>query len=369
MAKTKKAVRSDGRLKTSFTFEGKRYYVYGYSAKELKEKEHEKRKELEEREASRLNPRFDDYFESYIALHSLKVKEATIYTLTCKYKTCADVLVYGKRFGDYRIRDIRPADVQELQRQLVEKDIVTSTVNVYLRGISQVMAAAVRDETISRNPCIAVSQIRRTEPPARDTYHRALTHEETKALLEASKTSRYYNAYRLMLNTGIRFGEMAALVPADVDLKAGMLHINKTTTKDSLGDTKVGDAPKTEAGCRDIPLTKQIVAIIRDQQDLNAVITMSGRRQIFRARNGGLLLENTVNHDLARCCKKAGIEKITCHAMRATFATRFIEQRPQDFKVLSEILGHSNTKITLDLYTHVMKDRKVEAMEALDLAF
>ncbi|MCF0229463.1 MAG: tyrosine-type recombinase/integrase [Parasporobacterium sp.] len=68
---------------------------------------------------------------------------------------------------------------------------------------------------------------------------------------------------------------------------------------------------------------------------------------------------------MSRICKDAGIERFTCHAFRATFATRFIEQRPHDYKVLQEILGHANIKITLNLYTHVMKDSKVRAMEDL----
>ena len=75
-----------------------------------------------------------------------------------------------------------------------------------------------------------------------------------------------------------------------------------------------------------------------------------------------------VNREIKRICKRIGIEKFTCHAFRATFATRFIEQRPQDYKVLSEILGHSNIKITLNLYTHVMKDRKIAAMNAVEIA-
>lgn len=357
------------RQKTSFTYDGKRYYVYGYSARELKQKEHEKRKELEEGEAARLNPKLDEYFERFIARHRLKVKEVTIHGIKQLYKTCSGIKIYGKRFGGYRIRDVRPADVLELQRQLTEKGIATATVNRYMTVISQLFTAAVRDETIDRTPCRAVSRIRRTEAQARDNIHRALTVEETEVFLDAAKTSRYYNAYRLMLNTGLRIGEVGALVPSDVDLKAGMLHVTKTLTRTESGAVTVGDTPKTSSGCRDIPLTRQIIAIIRDQQDINAVIRIGGRRQIFLTPHGNYIYSDHLSYDLARICKRAGIEKFTCHALRATFATRFIEQRPQDFKILSEILGHSDTRITLDLYTHVMRDKKIEAMESLDLAF
>ena len=118
-----------------------------------------------------------------------------------------------------------------------------------------------------------------------------------------------------------------------------------------------------------IPLTNQALETIRAQRQLNQVVFGNVVHQtLFRSPEGALLREYQVNREIKRICKKAGIEKFTCHAFRATFATRFIEQRPQDYKVLSEILGHSNTKITLDLYTHVMKDSKIKAMNGVEIA-
>ena len=369
MSKTKKATRADGRLRTTFTYEGKRYYIYGTTKKELREKELLKLQELQDGKLRRENPTMDEYFEGFLDRYRLKVGSNTCRIRQQRYQTCAEIEIHGKRLGDFRIRDIRPADVQELQRQLVKKKIKSSTINFYMQSFSQVLNAAVKDETIDRNPCRAVDPVKRTEPKARETIHRALSEKETKIFLDAAKTSHFYNAYRLMLNTGLRIGEVGALVPSDVDLKAGMLHVTKTLTRSEAGGAKVGDTPKTSAGNRDIPLTKQIIAIIRDQQEINAVIQFNGGRQIFRCPRRGLMYEHSANRDLYRICEETGLAHFTCHALRATFATRFIEQRPNDYKVLQEILGHSDIHLTLNLYTHVMRDRKVEAMKALDLAF
>ena len=88
---------------------------------------------------------------------------------------------------------------------------------------------------------------------------------------------------------------------------------------------------------------------------------------MFKSSEGDILREYTVNREIKRICKDAGIEYFTCHAFRNTFATRFIEQRPQDYKILSDILGHKDISITLNLYTHVMIDNKVKALKELNI--
>ncbi len=235
--------------------------------------------------------------------------------------------------------------------------------------MSHVFNAAVRDETIDRNPCKCIENVKRTEKPARETIHRALTQEETKTFFEAAKGSYYENMLRLMIQTGIRVGEMAAISAFDVDSKEMMLHISKTVTRDEIGAYSISNTPKTDAGNRDIPLTTQALETIRAQKVLNkSIFGNVVYDTIFRSAEGALLREYQVNREISRICKRTGIEKFTCHALRASFATRFIEQRPQDYKVLSEILGHSNIKITLNLYTHVMKDSKIEAMNGVSIA-
>ncbi len=120
---------------------------------------------------------------------------------------------------------------------------------------------------------------------------------------------------------------------------------------------------KTASGLRDIPLTKDILAIISKQERKNQVMFGNGTDGlIFRSVEGNIVRDYTVERELKRICQKAGIEYFSSHAFRNTYATRFMEQRPQDFKILSEILGHKDVSITLNLYTHVMSENKVKAM-------
>ena len=359
------------RLSASLTFNGKRYYVKAGSKKELTEKLYQKRRELEAATLDRENPTLNKYYDRFTDHRRSKVKESTIRCQVFQFRNCADIEIdkTGRTLGEMRIQDIKPYDIQTVQAALEKSDRTTETVNNCMAHLSHVFNAAVRDETIDRNPCRCIERVKRTEAPARDTIHRALTEKETKAFFEAAKGSYYENMFKIMIQTGIRVGEMAAISPFDIDSKEMILHISKTVTRDEIGAYGVGSTPKTDAGNRDIPLTDQALKSIKDQQALNKIVFGNVVHEtIFRSVEGALLREYQINREINRICKRAGIEKFTCHAFRATFATRFIEQRPQDYKVLSEILGHSNIKITLNLYTHVMKESKVTAMQAVDIA-
>jgi integrase len=371
MGKKKEKEEPKKRLSTSFSYNGQRYYVKGHSKKEILDKICKKKEELEQGTEDRVNPTLNAYYKRFTDHRRTKVKESTILCQSFQFRNCADIAVdkTGLTLGEMRIRDIKPYDIQTVQAELEKSKRKTETVNNCMAHLSHVFNAAVRDETITRNPCKCIERVKRTEEPARETIHRALTTEETKAFFEAAKGSYYENMFKLMIQTGIRVGEMAAINAFDVDSKEMMLHINKTVTRDEIGAYSVGKTPKTDAGNRDIPLTEQALESIKAQKVLNRQIFENvSHDTIFRSVEGALLREYQVNREIKRICKEAGIEKFTCHAFRATFATRFIEQRPQDYKVLSEILGHSNIKITLNLYTHVMKESKITAMKAVEIA-
>ena len=367
MPKLKK--RADGRFRSSVLFEGKRYYVYASSSKDMDVKKSEKMEELRARKNQHDNPLLDNYYEVFTDFRRTKVREKTIRDQKKWYKKCADVVICGIRLGDMPIRDIKPADIKAVQAALVKDKLSSSTINDYMAHLSHVFSSAVKDETADRNPCMCIEDLARKEPKARDTKHRALTKEETEKFFTNAKDSFFYNDFRMMIQTGMRVGELGALTVKDIDTSESCIRIIRTVTRNEDGTYIIGEMPKTEAGNREIPLNDTIKAIIADQKKFNReYFGPSLEPRLFRNPEGGILREYAVNREIRRICKAAGIEPFTSHAFRATFATRFIEQRPQDYKILSEILGHASTKITLDLYTHVMKDSKKKAMGGIEIA-
>lgn len=367
MARTQK--RADSRYQKFFRFNGKGYTVYGKTPTEAEAAKAAKLAELAAGVTSRENPRLNDYYESFTEYRRNSIKESTRLVQAKTFRKCAEIVIYnGVKFGDMRIRDIKPKDVQTVQKTLEAAGNNASTINGIMTHLNHVFSAAVKDDTIDKNPCKSVERLRRTEPLARETIHRALSQEETTAFLEAAKDSVYINVFKLMLATGMRIGEVGALTEADID--KSYIHVTKTVTRSEYGQSIIGDSPKTKDSNRDIPLTDTTREILRQQRKLNETLfgTVDLSKPLFRSLWGRLLSNSTLNREIKTYTDQINMECFSSHSLRATFATRFIEQRPQDYKILSEILGHADISITLNLYTHVMDENKIAAMQAISIA-
>ena len=358
-----------GMVKKHFLFGNKEYWAYGRTVTEAEAAKTAKLAELEAGVADRENPKLDVYFERFTENRRSSTKTATLRNQRNQYRKCADVIIYNNvRFGDIRIADIKPQDVQTVQHALEAMKNSSRTVNDAMSILGHLFNTAIREDLITKNPCRSINKLRRTEPPARNTFHRALTEDEVKRFLEAAKDSHFINVFRLMLSTGMRLGEVAALTEADID--RNYINISRTLTRGEDGGYYIGDSPKTRDSKRRIPLTETTRQILKEQRKLNEILfgSVDLSKPLFRSPWGYLLKENSLNREIRKFTDKLGIEYFTSHSLRATFATRFIEQRPQDYKILSEILGHSDISITLNLYTHVMDDSKIAAMNAISIA-
>lgn len=363
MAKTKR-----GYFVKSFTFEGKKYFVYAKDKRELLQKTLDKQKELEEHKEQYFNPSLRAYYEHFTELRRREVKESTLRAQISQFNNMASVtLPSGQSFGELKLKEVTRRDIEEARCILLEAGKSPESLNICFAHLNHVFNSAMLEEVIIKNPCKALRPLKRESEPITSNRHRALSLEETKQFLEASEErgSYYHNAFLLMLSTGLRIGELGALYLTDTD--SSYIKVRRTITRDENGLYKVGDDAKTASGVRDIPQTEKTRSILRDQRQLNNIVFgLDWSGVLFKGTEGTILRESTVNREIKQICKLAGIEPFTCHAFRVTFATRFIEQRPQDYKALSEILGHKDISITLNLYTRVMQETKVQAMQALD---
>lgn len=163
----------------------------------------------------------------------------------------------------------------------------------------------------------------------------------------------------LCIHTGIRIGELCALKWADINFSSQLLFINKTMirtyTKEDHSVLNI-TSPKTRSSIRTIPLNNWIMQY--------AVL--------LRGDNAHYILTNSEKHIepdkyrlyYNRLLKKLSLPHLKFHSLRHTFATRCIECGC-DYKSLSELLGHSNVSITMNLYVHPQLELKRKCVELL----
>lgn len=367
MPKQKKNTR--GYYVKYFMFEGKKYKVYAKTQDELFEKIAEKKKELAEGEQNLQNPTLEAYYDQFTDIRRREIEESTIRGQKYQFRNIASVVMEnGKPFGKMRIKDITRKNIEYTRQKLLDEGKTPQYLNICFAHLNHVFETAVLDDTIIKNPCKALKRLKREGRPISETKHRALSEGDVIAFLKAAdeRPSFFRYCFKLMFLTGMRIGEVGALYPTDID--DTFIHVRRGITRDEVGGYLVGEYPKTESGIRDIPLTPELKKVFKDQMKLNEMIFGSKwTGLLFKSPEGEILREYTVNREIKRICKSIDLEYFTCHAARITFATRFIEQRPHDFKILSEIMGHKDIDITLNLYTRVMTENKVIAMNDLKI--
>lgn len=174
----------------------------------------------------------------------------------------------------------------------------------------------------------------------------------------------------LCLYTGIRVGELCALTWNDIDLQNSVLHINKTLQRIQNTDENINaktriiiDKPKSNKSIRDIPIPQFLYQIIKKfsfKYQSNAYFLTGRINQYTEPR--------VMQYKFKTHLENAGLTDRNIHALRHTFATRAVEQN-MDVKTLSEILGHSSVKFTLERYVYSSYDLKVQSMEKMAACF
>ncbi len=201
---------------------------------------------------------------------------------------------------------------------------------------------------------------------------RVLTKEETELFFIEAKGTLYYNLFIVALETGMRVGELSGLQWEDIDFRSKVIHVRHSMTYFSNADGKYVfelHPAKTNKGMRDIPLTENAIAALKNQRLVKRSIINKGKEAlegyedlVFVTRNNRpttqFLISECIFGTIKRIQKNNPdliFEKMTPHCFRHTFATRYLEAGVP-LKTVSALLGHTQLQLTTDLYMHVTQE-------------
>lgn len=169
----------------------------------------------------------------------------------------------------------------------------------------------------------------------------------------------------ICLTTGLRIGEVCALRWGDIDAASGTLTVGRTIERIYVMDGErrrtrvVINAPKTHSSCREIPLSRSVLAMVKP------LLKVVNRDYYIVTNEPSPTEPRTYRSYYNRLMARLGVPPLKFHGLRHSFATRCIESGC-DVKTVSVLLGHAKVSTTLDLYVHPNMEQKRRCIDKVE---
>jgi len=367
---------------------GKRYTITAKSLTDLRKKENELLVSVDRGSAlfNRNNKMsLDDYFDFWLETFARSGRKATTCT---NYKSYYSTYIRGK-LGKKAISKVTKVDCQLVFNKMIEEGRKHSTMANLKSCLNKVFECAIEDGILAKNP-IKTIELPQTESKAREAISEAQMILFMSYVKESPKYKKYYPLFVVLFNSGMRIGELSALTWDDIDFKEETISINKTMNryrKKDYGFTMALGTPKSKTSTRTIMMNEVVKVALRTQRFLNVpsdikVPYLDDTGRVIKQVEGFVFLNSYGNvwseptiRDVIRSIvaaqnkEVAGTDKPVLlpfcpHMVRHTF-TSVAYSAGADVKVVSGILGHASTAITLDRYTHLTEEKKKEQKEVI----
>ena len=374
-------------------FTGERHVVYAKTLDELRAREEEVMVDVHDGIRTNVkNMSVNDVYDLWLDLKR-GIKDNTLKGYMYSYE-----MYVQNTFGKKKIVQIRKTDVKRFYNSLMdERHLAIGTIDGIHNVLHQVFQLAMDDNITRTNPTDNMLKELKMSHNYKQPKKDALTVEQQKLFLDYMKDDaqdRYwYPIFFIMLNTGMRVGEITGLRWCDIDLEKGEISINHTLVyydhRDGKGATFSINTPKTAAGVRTIPMTEEVKEqflaekAFQEEAEIECKSHIDGYRDfIFVNRFGSVQHQGTLNKAIRRISRDCNdhvllhrkgnedpilLPPFSCHTLRHTFATRLCEAG-LNIKVIQNVLGHADISTTMDIYIHVTSELKKSEFADLDIS-
>lgn len=306
-----------------------------------------------------------ELLERYISL-----RRGVRYNTTTGYQFVMSVLK-KEPFGQRIIRDIKMCDAKLWFIKLFDDGYSYSSIASIRGVVKPAFQMAYNEDIIRRNPF----EFRLDIIPNNTQKQVALTEKQQEQFLTFIANDqhfcRYLNEIKILLGTGIRISEFCGLTILDLDFDRRRICVDHQLVRTREGKRYI-EKTKTECGCRYIPMSDEVYEcfydILSKRKKLKKEIMIDGYAGfILLDKNGNPKVAMHIHKVVQRLCKEYNEEniiplpRITPHAFRHTFCTN-MANTGMDLKSLQYLMGHSDTSVTLNVYTHNSYEKTEESM-------
>lgn len=377
--------RSDKRFEGRLTVNGIRKSFYGQTKTEVKNKAKEYLTKVENGYKEPQKITLNEYIEYWLKKYKWNKIEPSSYTRLYRVYECQ----IKNSIGNRMIGNIKTEDVQKLIDEYANpptekiKPLALSGLKRIIQLLRPCMQTAVKEAIIHSNPCndviLPVESCIKTQTKEQIT----MSDDEIRifrdaALLKYKTTNEYKSRdafiLLIMLNLGLRVGEMLALEWKDINLQEKLVDINKTVQSNikNFNDTgnvtydRIKNSTKTRSGRRILKLNEVTMYYILELMGYDKRNNIKSN-YVACTRVGTMNTSRNLQRSLNRIIKETDLpNEITLHTLRHTFGSSLI-RHGVGIEVVSKLMGHANITITYSKYIHVIQEQEAKAMEMVTI--
>lgn len=369
--------RKDGtwtaRLDIGTTPEGKRKIkaFYGKTENEVKKKLREFKKELAKTDYTEIKKlTVSELTKEWLSTKIFEIKAGSYDRIEA---TINNQII--PQIGHYQITSVTTSDIQQMINNLANQNYSYSIIKKAYNAINGCFKYAIDNQYLTQTPVKNIVLPKQKEKKKSDIEF--FNDDEINLInrhsIEKYSTGKYIYkhgyAFPLLLNTGLRVGELLALKWKNVDFDNMQIHIVATRGQiiDRSSDKKryivVDKNTKTESSYRTVPINKQAYEALMHFRNFNY-----NNDYVMANSDNNVVSYRNLHRAFSKILEKSNINHGTVHSLRHTFATKLFHNGI-DTKIISDLLGHSDVSITYNIYTHVIKEQKMKAVKVLDDIF
>lgn len=311
---------------------------------------------------SKDNEKYEYWLDEWLHSKRLSVKESTY----IRYRNTIENHI-KPRLGKYQISKISTSLMEQFVTSKLQNGRMDGNGGLSPKSMSDILVIVKESFNYAKSHgVIVVCNFDRISFKKNAQEMRVLSRLEEQRLLSVllNDFDRYKLGVFICLYTGIRIGELCALQWKNISLSENAIKVEHTMQRlqsedlNAIQKTRIiVTEPKSYAAFRTIPLPEFVIEVIKPFAASPNAYVLSGESQT-------IIEPRTMQNRFKTYLADGQIENANFHSLRHTFATRCIEAG-FDVKTLSEILGHSSVKITLDKYVHSSMQLKRNNMEKL----
>ncbi|NGP56815.1 site-specific integrase [Paenibacillus thiaminolyticus] len=267
-------------------------------------------------------------------------------------------------FKKILLKDVKPIMYQEFINSILDKGYSRRTAELVHSTMHNCIQKACLLGKLEKNPCVGVE-------------FKGIKKKEGIKFIESSDIPRFLQAahqygyiywifFKLLIETGMRKGEAAALKWTDIDFRKKTISINETLDFTAKNKSELFGDTKTFRSTRIISMSQSLTNDLRyhmNWQNQNKLVLNDAYHHdlnlVLCREDGNFMPKSSLFNAFSRILNRAGLPPLPIHSLRHTHAVILLESGA-DMKYVQERLGHGSIQITSDVYAHVSK--KLEAM-------